>query len=520
MRVRFLFVLLSLVLLSTNMEARRIIIRRLEDLEHALTFDGCRLLIKGSIDLKGTTLTLPIYSKLVFKNGSLKNGYLIGTETSIANTSKNIFHNCMIQGSWKLDYACSTLFDDDLEAIDLLKNLSCLSSYLRLSSKRSYIIFAQGEHIKAEVIEAEGKEKPSIVFHTINPNVPGIVLIGNDVRLRNLIIKDDYDVKNDAKYGTNNPTIGNTIDVRGLNNIVETLNIDGCDFRGGTSSSWVASSHVKNCLVKNCTFNGFMADHGVYCSMKTETFKVENCIINDVTYVNGLFKVRTSDKFHLFNIANVTAHNINGYLATISLLETRDAEIAFKYITVTRDSGNNSIFYGFCINDETKSLRGDYYNARCISFCNCFFGYGYDSNPIIYAGAGNRVCAKEIKYDHVKSIGSNFGGGNTDKLSISDCQFDECCGENGIYLCTRRMLLEKSTLNSNNRSNCLFLVNYENEYMQSLTLQNVDINANTNTIVSIMGGKQVDLCVKDCKITNKTSELFKSLKTCNVVVKD
>lgn len=491
-------------------------VRTLEELEKAIRNKNSALVVKKDINLNGRKVILSEGCVLSFKGGSLINGIVIGTKSKLKKTRENVFHNCRIQGEWDVEYASSTMFDNDLDAIILLKNMSCLSPKLKLLANRSYDIYGQGETIKVERIEGDGKEKPKLAFHTTNPNIDGIVIMGKKVTLRNLAFIDDYDVKNDVVYGTNKPTLGNTIAVKGPNNTVETLTIEDCAFSGGTSSSWVASSQTRNCQVKNCTFTGYMADHGVYCAMKAEIFKVENCIANDVMHVNGLFKVRTSNKLRHFGITNVKAHNYNGYLAMISLLDTPEAEVTFDNIKVTRDEGNKSVFYGFCMNDETKNLMGRGYNADRISITNCYFGYGYEGNPVIYSGAGKSVCAKNILYSHVEANESNFGGGISDRIKVSHSYFDACASDKGIYLTTKELLIKKSKLINRNKSNCLFLVNYDNDYMQNLTLRDVEINANTDTIINIVSGEKICLHIVGCRLVRKPNNLYNSPKTCNV----
>lgn len=519
-RNHLLFLLIGVLLFYPFVaQGKRVYLRTLDELVIAEQYENCTLVVKNEIDLKKCIVKLPSRSVLTFKGGSLKNGTVVGAKTKIQSSRECVFHDCKIEGEWSAKWAYSSMFDDDVDAMTLLKNMSCISKVLRLSANRSYIIHSQGEEVAVEVIEAESKIKPTIYFHTTDPNVSGIVLRGNRVTLRNLIIRDDYDEKNDALYGANKPTIGNTIAVGGLNNTVETLTIEGCDFSGGTSSSWVASSQVKNSLVKGCSFSGYMADHGVYCSMEAETFIVENCSINDVTHVSGLFKVRTSDKLRKFKLSNVKAHNYNGYLAMISLLETPDAEVILENIKVTKDVGNNSVFYGFCMNDETKSLLGRGYNARSITLSNCQFGYGYEGNPVIYPGAGVSVCSKEIKYNQVEACESNFGGGCSDKLGVFNSCYYACSGRVGIFLQTNELTIKKCKINSTSLTNCLFLVNYGHENIKRISLKDVSIDANTNTIINIIRGDEVVIRLKNCSIVRKYNHFYLSPKDSKVDIK-
>lgn len=477
-----------------------------------------KYIIKENIDLGGRKIVIGDESILVFQGGSLKNGLVIGNNTRIKETKKNIFHNCIIEGTWRLDYSFSSMFDSDIDAILLFKNLSKLSPNIKLYANRKYIINKQNEAIEVRRLEAAAKEKPRLEFHTTNPDVCGILLIGEILVLKNLIICDDYNVLNDVNYGPNNPLIGNTIEVSSKSKIVQSLTIEGCNFTGATSSSFVASSQTINCMVKGCTFSGYMADHGVYCSMKAENFKVENCTINDVTQVSGLFKVRSSNRLRQFCISDVKVHNYNGYLAMVSLLETPNVDIVFEKIKVTKDADNNSVFYGFCLSDETKQLRGKSYNAHCIIVSKCQFEYGYGGNAVIYPGAGERVCAIEIKYEFVNAKELNFGGGYSDRITVNNSEFESFCGDKGIHLFTKELVMKKCNLSNNKPSSCLFLVNYDNELMHYIKLQDVKIDADTDTIISIIEGEQVGLRLKGCIFTKPPRDIYRAPKGCHILL--
>ena len=515
-----LFLFTLIVLLGNGIvESKSITICSFGDFLTAKYKSGDILIVKKAIDLDGNTINLPSHVHMSFRGcGCFKNGNVNGNNTSMKPTEENVFQNCTITGTWHMKYVNSTMFDVNMDAMMLFRNMSHLSRNLQLSDNRTYNIDAKGEEIEAESLIGVGKRKPHIEFHTTDPNVDGIKLSGKNIRIENLKITDDYDVRNDEVYGENQFTIGNTIAVKSPNRTVENLVIKDCDFYGGTSSSWVASSQVKNCLVKGCSFSGYMADHGVYCSMKAETFKVMNCRINDVTHVSGLFKVRTSERLKYYGLSNVKAHNYNGYLTVVSLLETPMAEIEFDHITVTKDEGNNSTFYGFCIGDETNNLRGQGYNAKRITVSNSLFGYGYSGNSIIYPGAGKSVCVEEIIYSHVEAYESNFGGGCSDRISVNNSRFNECSGDKGICLCTKELTMKTSKLSNSKASNCLFLANYDNDFMQKLSLLNVEIDANTNTLISIVSGSRIGLLLKDCNLVKLPDDIYKAPRNCRVDV--
>lgn len=513
---RWFLILIIFLFVPYGLYAKRINVHSLDELVGAAKIRNSTIVVKKHIDLEKCKVIFSKGCTLKFKNGSFSNGIVVGNQTVLKNNRKNIFHDCTIAGTWQGGDAYSSMFNVDMGTMQLLQNMSCLSPTLKLSANRSYSVNAQQDTIQVEVIEADGKVKPTISFHTTAPNLAGVVLRGRNVKLRNLVITDDYDEKNDAIYGENMPTIGNTIAVIGPKKIVETLNIEGCEFRGGTSSSWVASSQTKNCIVENCTFTGYMADHGVYCSMKVENYYVKNCVLRDIPRSRGVFKVRSSNNLSSYSIKYVDAHNLNGYLGILSLMETPEAEVQLDHIRVTKDDGNPSVFYGFCFNDESKELSGNGFNINSISLSNCFFDYGYNGSPIINKGAGEPVRVKTINYIGIQAKGLNFAGGNAESVMVNRSLFDDCYGRNGIPLRTRHLIIENSAINglSGKTQDYLFLINYHKEQVESIALENVKIGANVNNLFNVIKGDSLSVTMKHSTIDNQIHSLFYTANNC------
>lgn len=510
--INYSFIAYSIFLLcfSSTAEAKSVVVHCLEDFQKSKTRECTRFVINGEVDLKGTYLLLPPNSKLFFSTGSLKNGIIEGNNTRIKSTTENVFHNCSIKGKWQTSCAYSSMFDADMDAMTLLQNLSCLSPNVLLFANRDYIIKAEGKEIKVNKLAAAGKEKPVLQFLTIDPNVSGIILSGNSITLRNIIVKDDYEQKIETLNAKNKATIGNTIEIKSSTNKVESLLIDGCSFYGGTSSSYVASSQTRNCLISNCSFSGYMADHAVYCSMCAEQFTIQDCKVSDVPQTRGVFKIRTSKNVRLFYLKNIEVYNLNGYLAAVGLLETPYTKIFLDHITVKKDKSNNSTFYGFCIYDETKSLNGTgRYNAEEIILSNCFFDYGYSGSPIIYPGSEKRVCVKTIQYLNNTARGSNFGGGESDYLLVRNCSYSDCCDKTGIELNARKIEINKVSFTQSKEEtiNNLFLINYSTDVTQSVTLKKVDADMNMKDIFKVFHGTNLQINVYRSNVANLTNSV-------------
>lgn len=508
MRYRlFTFLLLFIPLYTV---AKTVYVKSADDLFRNTDIDGCRFVIKADIDLKGSTVFFSPKSSLIFRDGSFLNGILIGSKTYIRPTSRNIFHNCTIKGEWDLRYAISSMFDETVETIQLLHNLSTLSSIVKLSNERNYLITANNEQIKVETIEGIGNKKPIIKFHTENPDVPGISIKGDNILLKNLIIEDDYQIDNDVKYGDNNTLIGNTVTILANNLFVSSLTIENCDFKGGTSSSFVASSQVKNCRIIGSSFSGYISDHAVYCSMNVETYIVKDCIINNVTHGNGLFKVRTSKGLRSFIIKNVYANNLNGYMVEVALQNTPSAKLRFEDITVTKDDNNTSIFYGFCIVDETRIMAGNGYNACELFFNNCRFDYGYNNNAFVYQGSAKRACIKNICYNHMNVIGSNFGGGYSDGIIVKNSSFIDFLGAQAIDLQTNSLILDNINLSakSDKGINAIFLVNYYDKELQSISLNKVKFDLQSTFLIQVVRGDGMDMTMSNCYLSKAIDNLI------------
>ena len=501
--------------------ARSISVKSLDDIRSNEKAEGCKFVIKRAVDLRGSVIVLPRNSKLKFKKGFFVNGTVIGNQTILTTTKNNVFRNCSIKGSWVTGYSYSTMFDNDLKTIDLLRNMSCLSPHLKLSCGRRYQIEAKGEEIDAESISSIDRGKPTLEFHTSNPNVTGLTILGDHVVIKNIIIKDDYDIRNDGKYGENKVTIGNTIGVESRKKTVSSLIIEDCVFTGGTSSSYVASSQVKNCQVKGCSFSGYMADHGVYCSTKVETFDIGECEVFDVTHATGVFKVRSSKKLKSFSLRNVNAHNLNGYIIVASLENTPELVLSFENLSVTKDSDNQSVFYGFCVTDEAE-VEGKGFNAKELVIKDCGFDYGYSGASLVYPGSGKMASIKSIEYVNTTAKGSNFGGGNCERLIVNHCVFEDCCGKKGIALRAKSFSIANTTIVNHGDSPCehLFLINQNSQEMEAISMRNVKININARSLFNIVKGKGFALSLKDNTFTGFSRNLVSKPSSCSLDIEN
>lgn len=507
-----------LILIYSSAEAKTIIIQKLADFNIAKDNQNCNYIVKKHIDLKGRTIELANYSNISFRNGSLSNGIVIGSQTTVKTTKGNLFHNCVIKGTWKVNRAYSSMFDSELPTMRLLQNMSTLSKHLYLSADRGYRIVGKGEELNIETLSSLNNSKPKIEFHTENPNIDGIKIIGKNVLIKNLCFTDDYNVSNDSMYGANNHLIGNMISVRSHDKIVNSIVVEGCEFSGGTSSSFVASSQAQYCKVKKCTFSGYLADHAVYCSTRIIDFSVEDCYINDIVHTKGLFKIRTSPYFRSFYIGRTKAHNLNGYMAIVSLLKTPESAVQIENINVTKDCYDNSTFYGFCITDETKHIMDEYsHNVNNIKLEDCNFDYGYEGHTIIESGAHKPVYAKKISYKNITSSQSIFGGGNADSLIVEKSKFLEFQNKNGLSLQYRNILISNTTIigKKQEHSKGFIVLNHGESIVERFILSKSKVDVLSNCLVDVVKGNRLVLRINNCNISS-VNNLVNATKESNV----
>ena len=408
---RFVIITIIILLSCSGVSAKDIYLpRKVKRVESVMTEPNVHYIVKYKINLKGKTLSIPEGSELVFEKGCFKNGTIEGNVTILDGYNSNIFTNCLLTGTWQCKTSNSKMFNDNLDAASLLSNLSVLSNKVILYADREYVIERDDLTLSCESITSIGDKRAVIRIRTTNPNKNGLLFSAGSVEISNLIIKEDFENKL-GQYSDNDHRNGCTVATAAPRGWLQKVLIHDCVFEWGTPSSYFASSTTRDCLVENCTFNGYMADHAVYCSRNIEHFEIRNCLLQDVSYTTGLFKVRTSKALKEFKIDSLTVRNLNGYLAVVELMPS-NAEIIISNVEVSKDIDKNYKCYGVCIVKDTReSNRADTIDAKSIVFENCHFDYGYPGHPLIARGAGVKVTAETIIYRNVKAKDLSLTGG-------------------------------------------------------------------------------------------------------------
>ena len=263
-----------------------------------------------------------------------------------------------------------------------------------------------------------------------------------------------------------------------------------------------------------------MADHGVYCSSKVIEFKVIDCKLDNISHVAGVFKVRASSALHSLTLRNIKAHNLNGYLLVAPLEDTPDLDVLIEKVSVTKDSDNPSVFYGFCFTDEA-GINGKGYNARELVIKDCRFGYGYNGSSMVYPGSGNIVAIKDIKYINTTAIGSHFGGGSCETLSVKNCVFNDFCNKYGVELRCENLEILNTSINKDNSVslNYLFFINHRERHFKSASLQRVEIDVNAGTLINIDQGERISIDLKKNSFRGVRKNLILSPSSCVVSIK-
>lgn len=441
-------------------------------------------------DLKGERYELPENVSIQFKNnGGFVNGTVVGNNNVIKKGGSNVFHNCIIEGNWRIPYASSEMFDDSMPANLLLSNMQILSKELRLSSKRTYDIERSGYKLRADKISSDDSGYPQIVFHTIDPNVCGLNIESTNLCIRHISFIDDFSSDNPER-GQNKITIGSTIGITSPKGATASVKIEDCKFEGGTPSSYIASSTTADCRVLNCTFSGIMADHAVYCSTNIERFEVANCYVSDVPRTAGLFKVRTSPKLQEVILRGIRVSNLNGYFGILGLLRNDNTVITVNNVTIDRKGCDNYVNYGICIYDDqtVQKVVTDYtYNAGKIVIKNSNFGYGYDGNAILYAGSEKKARIKDVIYQKVNAHNSFIDGCNVDNIIVGHSTFEfETIQSPFVMFCKTLTLknskiINKSTTNVSN----LFTFNYASATFNELKVARCNFDVKCTNLVSV-----------------------------------
>lgn len=212
------------------------------------------IVVKDTIDLKGSECRIPNDVKLIFKGGIIKNGSLVGNNTEIERENNAIFDKITIKGSWCVPIISTSLFVD-LNYRNSLKDLIALSH-------------------------------PDITNHIIIEN--GIYHVGvngeKDVCLK---IKSNtkLDIKGTIVLEPNNYESYHIILAQGENIVIsgEGIIIGDKDNHIGRIGEWgmgINIKRAKNIIVTGLSIKDCWGDC-IYVGGGSQNVVIENCVIDN-----------------------------------------------------------------------------------------------------------------------------------------------------------------------------------------------------------------------------------------------
>lgn len=210
-------------------------------------------IIDEDIDLQGGVLNLPTNVTLVFKNGQIKNGTIVGNKTKIISKERS-FKNVKIVGNWNVPIINSTWFED-IENENALKNVIALTNPLQ----QNKVIISKGNYLLN--IDREGHSGLTITSNT-ELVIDGIITLKpNSLKSCNMI-----------------GVVGENISISGRGIIV------GDKYSHlGTQGEWgmgIRIKNSKNVLIENIVIKECWGDC-IYIGQSSKNIRINNCNLID-----------------------------------------------------------------------------------------------------------------------------------------------------------------------------------------------------------------------------------------------
>lgn len=235
--------------------------------------------ISKPVDLKGSTLKMPVGKRLIFKKGArLTNGTVIGNATSIGGSLNNIFSNIQIKGLWNVPNISTSMFGD-------IKKLNSLVNVFALTNKniKNIVTITPGDYWIT--IPKAWSHRVQVVSNTE-------VILNGAIRLRANSFNGykiiDIFGHNIYLHGKGS-IVGDRKTHRGIDgewgmgvNVSGGSNINICDIT--IKECWGDCIYIggkaTNVNIRNCNLDGSRRQ-GVSITSAGKVF-VENCIIRNI----------------------------------------------------------------------------------------------------------------------------------------------------------------------------------------------------------------------------------------------
>lgn len=348
--------------------------------------DNRRMFLASDIDLKGKTMIIPENTILVGRGGVIKNGIVVGTNTTV-ETNKAVFSDVSIQGTWVLPEISTSLFAN-------LKRVNSLKDVLALANPgiKNKIVIGEG----AYTVEAKHEEDACL---TVCSNTE-MVLNGSITLMPNNFLRCDV-IRLE----------GENIILRGKGKII------GDKFtHTGSEGEWgmgirisnakdvrVAGLTIKNCWgdciyinkqSKNVVIDGCRLDHGrrqgisVICA---DGVTIRKCVITNVGGTNPQYGIdiepNAKDYVDHVKIEHVTIDKCKGGITTLG------------------KKGKNMQIGSVCITDcdisSTKRIPLRLRTTKSVMVRNCKIYSPRDLNAVLADGVDNlQLEGNNITFDN------------------------------------------------------------------------------------------------------------------------
>ena len=338
MRKWFCFNFFILVLFCLPSQAKIVPVAKDANIHRILTEPNNKYIIIYDFDLNGTTLSLGSGSTLVFRGGSIKNGVLIGSNTTIKAKSKSvIFDNIHIEGTWKCPKIYSTWMKDCYSQNKILDIISLSSDgiYNKIMIGSGVYDLSFNTDTEASIrFKSNTYCKLEGTIRVLPNNLTGYYLIYlKDVE--NVVIKGNGTLIGDKKehlYGEGSThewghgfLISNSKNVK-----IQGLNIN--NFTGDGICVWDHRSPSRNVVIDGCTIANCRRQGISVCDAVQYT--IQNCTISDISGTSPEYAIDIEPDYGTAHVCqsgvirNNTIRSKNGiYIQTNSSLGTKKINI-------------------------------------------------------------------------------------------------------------------------------------------------------------------------------------------------
>lgn len=348
--------------------------------------DNRRMLLTSNIDLKGQTMTIPENTILVGRGGIIKNGTVVGNNTTI-ETNKAVFSDVSIKGTWMLPEISTSLFAN-LKRVNSLKDVLALAN----PSIKNTIVIGEG----AYTVEAKHEKDACLTVCSntemvLNGSItlmPNNFLMCDVIRLEgeNIILRGKGQIVGDkfTHTGTEGEW-GMGIHISNAKNVtVSDLTIKNC---------WGDCIYI-NKQSKNVVIDGCRLDHGrrqgisVICA---DGVTIRKCVITNVGGTNPQYGIdiepNAKDYVDHVKIEHVTINKCKGGITTLGRKR--------KYIQI------GSVCITDCEISSTKRIPLRVRTTKSVTVRNCKIYSPRDLNAVLADGVDNlQLEGNHITFDN------------------------------------------------------------------------------------------------------------------------